>query len=161
MPRSRRPRAGPRRAACPRSSPPPTTRSSPRPGCAPASACSSTAPPAASAPPACSSARAAGAHVTATVRNADLRDGVAELGAHEVIDPEGFAEHGPFDVVLELVGAPNLPGDLQALATSGRIVVIGVGGGAKAEVNLCALMGKRATRARLDAARRARWRRRR
>ena len=71
--------------------------------------------------------------------------GVAALGAHEVIDPEGFAEHGPFDVVLELVGAPNLPGDLQALATSGRIVVIGIGGGAKAELNLGALMGKRAT----------------
>jgi NADPH:quinone reductase-like Zn-dependent oxidoreductase len=70
---------------------------------------------------------------------------VAELGAHEVIDPEGFAEHGPFDVILELVGAPNLSGDLQALATSGRIVVIGIGGGAKAELNLGAMMGKRAT----------------
>ena len=31
-----------------------------------------------------------------------------ELGAHEVLDPEGFEEHGPFDVILELVGAPNL-----------------------------------------------------
>ena len=70
---------------------------------------------------------------------------MAGLGAHEVIEPEGFAEHGPFDVVLELVGAPNLPGDLQALATSGRIVVIGIGGGAKAELNLGAMMGKRAT----------------
>jgi NADPH:quinone reductase-like Zn-dependent oxidoreductase len=87
----------------------------------------------------------AGAHVTATVRNADLRDGVADLGAHAVIDPEGFAEHGPFDVVLELVGGPNLSGDLQALASSGRIVVIGIGGGAKAELNLGAMMGKRAT----------------
>ena len=87
----------------------------------------------------------AGAHVTASVRNADLRAGVAELGAHEVIDPKGFAERGPFDVVLELVGAPNLSGDLQALATSGRIVVIGIGGGAKAELNLGAMMGRRAT----------------
>jgi NADPH:quinone reductase-like Zn-dependent oxidoreductase len=87
----------------------------------------------------------AGAHVTASVRNADLREGVAGLGAHEVIAPEGFAERGPFDVVLELVGAPNLPGDLQALATSGRIVVIGIGGGAKAELNLGAMMGRRAT----------------
>jgi putative PIG3 family NAD(P)H quinone oxidoreductase len=86
-----------------------------------------------------------GAHVTATVRNADLRDGVAELGAHEVIDPEGFTERGPFDVILELVGGPNLAGDLQALATSGRIVIIGIGGGAKAELNLGAMMGKRAT----------------
>jgi putative PIG3 family NAD(P)H quinone oxidoreductase len=87
--------------------------------------------------------RAAGAHVTATVRNAALRDAVAELGADAVLDPEGFEEHGPFDVILELVGAPNLPADLKALATGGRIVVIGVGAGFKAEVNLLALMGKR------------------
>jgi NADPH:quinone reductase len=86
---------------------------------------------------------AAGAHVTATVRNAELRDRVAELGAHEVLDPEGFEEHGPFDVVLELVGGPNLPGDVKALNTGGRIVVIGVGAGGKAEVNLLALMSKR------------------
>jgi len=86
---------------------------------------------------------AAGAHVTATVRNAELRDRVAELGAHEVLDPEGFEEHGPFDVVLELVGGPNLPGDVKALNTGGRIVVIGVGAGGKAEVNLLALMAKR------------------
>jgi len=90
-------------------------------------------------------ARAAGAHVTATVRSEELRDGVRELGAHEVLAPEGFEEHGPFDVILELVGAPNLPGDLKALETGGRIVVIGVGAGFKAEVNLLALMGKRAT----------------
>ena len=31
---------------------------------------------------------------------------------------DGFEEHGPFDVILELVGAPNLPGDLDALATA-------------------------------------------
>jgi putative PIG3 family NAD(P)H quinone oxidoreductase len=88
---------------------------------------------------------AAGAHVTATVRNPALRDGVAALGAHDVLDPEGFEEHGPFDVVLELVGAPNMPGNLKALATRGRIVVIGVGAGFQAEVNLLALMGKRAS----------------
>jgi NADPH2:quinone reductase len=87
---------------------------------------------------------AAGAHVTATVRNPDARGEVAELGADEVLDPEGFEEHGPFDVVLELVGAPNLAADVQALRTGGRIVVIGVGAGAKAELNLLALMGKRA-----------------
>jgi NADPH:quinone reductase len=88
---------------------------------------------------------AAGAHVTATVRNEGLRGDVAGLGAHEVVEPEGFAERGPFDVVLELVGAPNLAGDLQGLATGGRIVVIGIGGGATAELNLGAMMGKRAT----------------
>jgi NADPH:quinone reductase len=87
--------------------------------------------------------RAAGARVTATVRNAGLRDQVAELGA-QVIDPEGFAERGPFDVILELVGAPNLPENLNALATGGRITVIGIGAGAKAELNLGLLMAKRA-----------------
>jgi NADPH2:quinone reductase len=88
-------------------------------------------------------ARAAGARVTATVRNEQLRPQVAELGA-EVIAPDGFAEHGPFDVILELVGAPNMPENLNALATGGRIAVIGVSAGAKSEVNLLALMGKRA-----------------
>ena len=88
-------------------------------------------------------ARAAGARVTTTVRNEELRPQVAELGA-EPAAPEGFEELGPFDVVLELVGAPNLPGNLKALATGGRIVMIGVGAGFKGELNLLALMGKRA-----------------
>ncbi len=87
--------------------------------------------------------RATGARVTATVRNEQRRAQVAALGA-EVIAPEGFAERGPFDVILELVGAPNMPENLQALATGGRIAVIGVSAGAKSEVNLLALMGKRA-----------------
>ena len=89
--------------------------------------------------------RVAGAHVTATVRNEDLRREVEGLGANEVIAPEGFEERGPFDVILELVGAPNLEGNLQALDTLGRIVVIGIGAGAKAELNLALLMGKRGT----------------
>ena len=80
--------------------------------------------------------RAAGARVTATVRNHDHHAAIAELGAELVLDPEGFEEHGPFDVVLELVGAPNIPGNLKALATTGRIAVIGVGAGVKAELDL-------------------------
>ena len=88
--------------------------------------------------------RAAGARVTATVRNQALRSGVEELGA-TVVEPAGFEAHGPFDVVLELVGAPNLAANLGALATGGRIVVIGIGAGAKAELNLGALMGTRGT----------------
>jgi NADPH:quinone reductase len=88
-------------------------------------------------------ARAAGARVSATVRRNELHAGVAALGAN-VIEPEGFAEHGPFDVILELVGAPNLADDLAALAIGGRISVIGVSAGAKGELNLLALMGKRA-----------------
>ena len=86
---------------------------------------------------------ALGAHVTATVRNADARDAVAALGADEVLEPDGFEEHGPFDVILELVGAPNLAANVKALDTEGRLVVIGVGAGAKAELNLAALMAKR------------------
>ena len=86
--------------------------------------------------------RAAGARVTATVRNPDLREQVAALGA-SVIAPEEFGECGPFDVILELVGAPNLPDDVNALELWGRIVVIGIGAGAKAEVHLGALMYKR------------------
>ncbi len=88
-------------------------------------------------------ARAAGARPTGTVRDEQLRGAVAALGA-EAIAPEGFAEHGPFDVILELVGAPNLAENLEALASGGRIVIIGVGAGAKGELNLLALMGKRA-----------------
>jgi NADPH:quinone reductase len=88
-------------------------------------------------------ALAAGARVTATVRREEHREAVADLGA-QVIAPEGFAEHGPFDVILELVGAPNMPDNLAALATGGRVSVIGVSAGAKSEVNLLALMAKRA-----------------
>src|SRR5207248_1708128 len=87
-------------------------------------------------------ARGAGARVTATVRREELRPEVEKLGA-TAIDPEGFEEHGPYDVILELVGAPNMPGNVNALAPLGRIAVIGIGAGAKAEVNLGALMGKR------------------
>jgi NADPH:quinone reductase-like Zn-dependent oxidoreductase len=76
------------------------------------------------------------------VRRESARDAVAELGA-DVIAPEGFGERGPFDVILELVGAPNLAENVKALAISGRIVVIGIGAGAKAELNLGALMGTR------------------
>jgi putative PIG3 family NAD(P)H quinone oxidoreductase len=83
-----------------------------------------------------------GAHVTATVRNDDLRGQVAELGA-SVISPEGFGEHGPFDVILELVGAPNLADNVNALALNGRIIVIGIGAGAKGDLHLGALMMKR------------------
>jgi len=88
-------------------------------------------------------AHASGARVTATVRNPDHRDAVAALGA-EVIAPEGFEQHGPFDVILELVGAPNMPGNLEALGIWGRIMVIGISAGAKAEVNLGLAMQRRA-----------------
>ena len=84
----------------------------------------------------------AGARVTATVRNPESRERIDALDV-KAIEPEGFEEHGPFDVILELVGAPNLPGNVAALATGGRIVVIGIGAGAKSELDLRGLMGKR------------------
>ena len=88
--------------------------------------------------------REAGARVTATVRNESLRRAVEELGAR-VIAPDGFEEEGPYDVILELVGAANLAGNLSSLALGGRIAVIGVGGtGPKAEINLLAVMQRRA-----------------
>ena len=133
----------PRPAACPRCSPPPTTPSSPRPACSPASGCSSTARAGGVGTAAIQLGRAAGARVTATVRNPDLRDEVAALGA-TVIAPEDFGEHGPFDVILELVGAINLSENLKSLDTGGRITVIGTGAGAKGEINLGLLMMKRA-----------------
>jgi NADPH2:quinone reductase len=86
---------------------------------------------------------AIGARVTATVRRPGSRDAVAALGAGRVIAPENFAEHGPFDVILELVGAPNLAENVSSIDTGGRIVVIGTGAGASAEVNFHALMLKR------------------
>jgi NADPH:quinone reductase len=84
----------------------------------------------------------AGARVTATVRDEHCREQVAALGVN-AIAPEEFAAAGPFDVILELVGAPNFPGNLEALALRGRIVVIGVGAGATVELDLRQLMGKR------------------
>jgi NADPH:quinone reductase-like Zn-dependent oxidoreductase len=87
---------------------------------------------------------AAGAEVVATVRDSSRRAEVARFGAL-VVDPGDFVDHGPFDVVLELVGGPNLPDDLGSLAVGGRIAVIGVGGGASAELRLLDLMGKRAS----------------
>jgi NADPH2:quinone reductase len=87
--------------------------------------------------------RATGARVTATVRREELREQVGALGA-EALAPEDFASQGPFDVILELVGAPNMPENLNALAAGGRIVVIGVSAGVTTELNLLALMGARA-----------------
>ena len=88
--------------------------------------------------------RAAGARVTATVRRPEHRPEVERLGA-TAVDPEEFGASGPYDVVLELVGASNLAENLDSLATGGRIAVIGVAGtGPVAEINLVTVMAKRA-----------------
>ena len=89
-----------------------------------------------------------GAQVLAVVRSPEAAALVEELGA-EAIPDEGFAETvaaraGGADVFLELVGAPHFPGNLQALALKGRIVVVGVGAGQEIALPLSALMQKRA-----------------
>ena len=89
-------------------------------------------------------AHAAGVHVVASARRAEQHKQIKELGADEVILPEQTGDHGPYDVALELVGGPSVPDVLAALATGGRIAVIGIGAGRKAEVDLSALMYKRA-----------------
>jgi len=93
-------------------------------------------------------AAVAGARVLATVRSADVRGQVAELGA-EAIAPEELVARaqalGGADVVLELVGAPNLDADFDALAVKGRIVIVGTSAGDEASIALRKLMGKRAS----------------
>ncbi len=89
-------------------------------------------------------AAAAGAEVVASVRDPARHAAVAGLGAATVVDPSAVADHGPYDVVLELVGRDSLPAALDALATGGRAVVIGVGSGGRVEVDLLGLMARRA-----------------
>jgi NADPH:quinone reductase len=88
-------------------------------------------------------AAAAGARVVASVRNRGHHAAVAALGAERVVEPGEVAGSGPFDVVLELVGAPNFQVDLEVLATGGRVMVVGTGAGAHAELDLRRLMGVR------------------
>jgi NADPH:quinone reductase len=85
----------------------------------------------------------AGARVTATVRDPKAREQVAALGV-QAIPPDDFESFGPYDVILELVGAPNITRNLAALAVGGRISMIGVSAGSTTEVNLLSLMRKRA-----------------
>jgi NADPH:quinone reductase-like Zn-dependent oxidoreductase len=87
--------------------------------------------------------RSTGAVVTATVRDESLRDAVTSLGA-KVIPPDKFSDDGPFDVILELVGAPNLAADVSSLDVGGRLSIIGVGAGSVGELDLRQLMAKRA-----------------
>ena len=87
-----------------------------------------------------------GADVIATVRSPELRVPVEGLGRGIIaVDPGEFTGHGPFDVIIELVGAANLGPNLAALRIGGRISVIGVSGtGGRAELDLLTLMTKRA-----------------
>jgi putative PIG3 family NAD(P)H quinone oxidoreductase len=91
-------------------------------------------------------ATALGAVVTTTVGSAAKAERVLALGAARAVlyRDEDFVEAGPFDVVLDNMGAAYLPRNVQALATGGRLVVIGLQGGTTGELDLGALLTKRA-----------------
>ncbi|MGC1731395.1 MAG: NAD(P)H-quinone oxidoreductase [Pseudonocardiaceae bacterium] len=92
--------------------------------------------------------RALGARVAVTASAARL-DRCAQLGAQILIDyrEQNFAEQlaRRADVILDNMGAKYLAGNLAALAPDGRLVVIGLQGGAAAELNLGAMLPKRAS----------------
>jgi NADPH2:quinone reductase len=90
-------------------------------------------------------AAVAGARVVASVRNPEHHSAVAELGAELVVLPAGVAASGPFDVILELVGGPNLAANLELVATRGRISIIGTAAGSTVELDLRLLMTHRAS----------------
>jgi NADPH:quinone reductase-like Zn-dependent oxidoreductase len=60
-----------------------------------------------------------------------------------VIEPGKEGDHGPYDVVLELVGQASLTAVLPHMAPWSRIVVIGVGSGGRVEIELMQLMMQR------------------
>ncbi len=98
-------------------------------------------------------AKAAGARVAVTAGSQAKLDACRELGADILISykDEDFVErlkeetdgHGA-DVLLDNIGAKYLARNIDALATNGRLVNIGLMGGAKAELDLRSLVKKRA-----------------
>lgn len=97
--------------------------------------------------------RALGVHTIATGSTPEKLAWAREHGAEHTIDytTEDFADRTReitdgrgVDVVLDVVGARYLEANVSALGEGGRVVVIGLTGGAKAEVNLGALLVKRA-----------------
>lgn len=99
-------------------------------------------------------ARAVGARVAVTAGSDAKLAQCAELGAEVLINyrTQDFPDevrratggHGA-DVILDIMGAKYLMPNVAALAADGRIVVIGLQGGVKAELNLGALLTKRGT----------------
>ncbi len=97
-------------------------------------------------------AREAGATVAVTAGSAEKLEVCRSLGATILVNyrDEDFVEtvraatdgHGA-DVVLDNMGAKYLPRNVDVLATSGRLVVIGLQGGRKGELDLGKLLAKR------------------
>ncbi len=95
--------------------------------------------------------RALGARVVATA-SAAKHERLRELGADVVIDyhAQDFVDvvreatdgHGA-DVVLDIIGAKYLDRNVSVLADGGRLIVIGLQGGSRAELDLGALLAKR------------------
>jgi putative PIG3 family NAD(P)H quinone oxidoreductase len=93
-----------------------------------------------------------GARVLTTAGTAEKRAACAALGADVTIDyrEQDFVEevraatdgHGA-DVILDNMGAKYLDRNLDALATEGRLVIIGMQGGTKAELDINKLLRKR------------------
>jgi len=96
-------------------------------------------------------AKAFGAKVFTTVRNAEKAAAVTKLGAQAVLykDNDWAAEvkklSGGVDVVLDMVAGDYLPKNLQLLKQDGRCVVIALLGGVKAEINAAFVMVNRLT----------------
>ncbi|GAB3216801.1 NAD(P)H-quinone oxidoreductase [Mycolicibacterium hippocampi] len=94
-------------------------------------------------------ARALNCRVAVTAGSRNKLDLCAELGAEITIDyrNEDFVDvvrsAGGADVILDIMGALYLDRNVDALADDGRMVIIGMQGGAKAELNIAKLLGKR------------------
>lgn len=87
--------------------------------------------------------RALGARVVALTRDDSHHDALRALGAEETVTADELEGLEPVDVVLELVGAATLPGALRRVRPHARAVVIGVGSGARVELDLLAVMARR------------------
>jgi len=89
----------------------------------------------------------AGMRVLVTAGSAEKCQRCLEHGADVAIDyrTEDFVEKArPVDIILDHIGAPYLPRDLEALGLGGRVVIIGsMGGAAKAEIDVTRLLGRR------------------
>jgi putative PIG3 family NAD(P)H quinone oxidoreductase len=98
-------------------------------------------------------ARALGARVAVTAGSAEKLEACRELGAEILINyreqdfvaavDEATDGRGA-DVIFDIMGAAYLDRNIHALATEGRLVIIGMQGGVKGELNIAELMGKRA-----------------